>query len=28
MEQKVSLAQKREAFHQQLDDLKTVVPMA
>jgi putative transposase len=28
MEQKVSLAQKREAFHQQLDALKTLVPVA
>ncbi|HEX7735222.1 MAG TPA: IS6 family transposase, partial [Ktedonobacteraceae bacterium] len=28
MEQKVSLAQKREAFQQQLDALKTLVPVA
>jgi transposase-like protein len=28
MEQKVSLAQKREAFHPQLDALKTLVPVA
>jgi putative transposase len=28
MEQKVALAQKREAFHQQLDALKTLVPIA
>ena len=28
MEQKISLAQKRETFHQQLDALKTLVPVA